>query len=230
MKNKLISIVIIFVLNNDLSAQNINIGIFVGKDFYSIKELDKGFNLYDLTKAEINRQSFFDPIIAGLDFEVNLNKNYKVELFAEAAYLKYNVSYSRNYPELLNPFNIKTSVYSIDWARANLGISIISSFIKFSNIELSGGGGINYSIIAPVVSDKFLYETLRDKFTELDVSKDIKLKSSIGGHLQANLGYNIKPLNLIPSIEIKYLFTSEGRYEEPSKFFTLKMKILYSFW
>lgn len=229
MKNQFLSIVLFFALNISLSAQRINIGIFVGKDFYSIKELNTSFNLYDLTKAEINRKSFSDPLIAGLDFEVNLNKNYRVELFAEAAYLKYNITYSRNYPELLNPFNIKTSVYSIDWARANFGVSIISSFINFRNIELSGGGGINYSIIAPVVSDKFLYETLRDKFVELDVSNDIKLKGSIGGHLQANLGYNIKPLNLIPSIELKYLFTSEGRYEEPSKFFTLKIKVLYSF-
>lgn len=229
MKNQFLSIVLFFALNISLSAQRINIGIFVGKDFYSIKELNTSFNLYDLTKAEINRKSFSDPLIAGLDFEVNLNKNYRVELFAEAAYLKYNITYSRNYPELLNPFNIKTSVYSIDWARANFGVSIISSFINFRNIELSGGGGINYSIIAPVVSDKFLYETLRDKFVELDVSNDIKLKGSIGGHLQANLGYNIKPLNLIPSIELKYLFTSEGRYEEPSKFFTLKKKVLYSF-
>jgi hypothetical protein len=228
-KNQFLSIVLFFALNISLSAQRINIGIFVGKDFYSIKELNTSFNLYDLTKAEINRKSFSDPLIAGLDFEVNLNKNYRVELFAEAAYLKYNITYSRNYPELLNPFNIKTSVYSIDWARANFGVSIISSFINFRNIELSGGGGINYSIIAPVVSDKFLYETLRDKFVELDVSNDIKLKGSIGGHLQANLGYNIKPLNLIPSIELKYLFTSEGRYEEPSKFFTLKIKVLYSF-
>lgn len=229
MKNQFLSIVLFFALNISLSAQRINIGIFVGKDFYSIKELNTSFNLYDLTKAEIDRKSFSDPLIAGLDFEVNLNKNYRVELFAEAAYLKYNITYSRNYPELLNPFNIKTSVYSIDWARANFGVSIISSFINFRNIELSGGGGINYSIIAPVVSDKFLYETLRDKFVELDVSNDIKLKGSIGGHLQANLGYNIKPLNLIPSIELKYLFTSEGRYEEPSKFFTLKIKVLYSF-
>jgi hypothetical protein len=228
-KNQFLSIVLFFALNISLSAQRINIGIFVGKDFYSIKELNTSFNLYDLTKAEIDRKSFSDPLIAGLDFEVNLNKNYRVELFAEAAYLKYNITYSRNYPELLNPFNIKTSVYSIDWARANFGVSIISSFINFRNIELSGGGGINYSIIAPVVSDKFLYETLRDKFVELDVSNDIKLKGSIGGHLQANLGYNIKPLNLIPSIELKYLFTSEGRYEEPSKFFTLKIKVLYSF-
>lgn len=229
MKNQFLSIVLFFALNISLSAQRINIGIFVGKDFYSIKELNTSFNLYDLTKAEINRKSFSDPLIAGLDFEVNLNKNYRVELFAEAAYLKYNITYSRNYPEPLDPFNIKTSIYSIDWARANLGISVISSFVKFSNIELSGGGGINYSIIAPVVSDKFLYETLRDKFVELDVSNDIKLKGSIGGHLQANLGYNIQSVNLIPSIEIKYLFTSEGRYEEPSKFFTLKIKVLYSF-
>ena len=152
-----------------------------------------------------------------------------MDFSAEAAYLKYKLYYSRNYPTIYDPFNIKTSSYKVEWARIAFLTTLEKILFSSQITELYVGLGSGLHIVAPVVSDKFLANTLIDKFMELDPSTDIKLRSSFGGHFL--LGFNFKlpsiPVNFF--LEGKYTIMPEGDYEEPNTFFTLSSGILYSF-
>ena len=210
-------------------AQGLDFSIYGGKDFCKIKELRCDFQLMDMTEASINREGFKNPWILGIDLGINFSKGFKVDLSAEAAYLKYKLYYSRNYPTVYNPFNIKTSSYKVEWARIAFLTTLEKILFSSQITELYVGLGSGLHIVAPVVSDKFLFNTLIDKFMELDPSTDVNLKSKFGGHVI--FGFQVNPLSnpIKFKLEGKYTIMPEGDYEEPNTFFTVYLGILYSF-
>lgn len=210
---------LLVILFNKLFAQNFGIQLLAGNDFYKINSLTKEFNLFDLTKAKVVRDEFKNP----LSGEVNLfyeTINWGTSFSIDAAYTTYNVSYSRNYPQPLDPFYIKTSKYKIDFARATLSMNYFWKFNFLRNMNILVGGGPAFFITAPVVSDKFIYDTIKDKMSELDFSSDIKIKNSLGAVIFSGMKFKLfNHFGLMTSI--KYLMTSKGKYEEPYNFIAI---------
>jgi len=78
-----------------LYALGLELGIYGGKDYYTIPHLKKGFVLADLTQASVERDGFQDPIMLGAVFRFNLIGGYAVSVRGEAVYLNYHVVYAR---------------------------------------------------------------------------------------------------------------------------------------
>lgn len=211
---KSIFIIIIFSLSlNEINAQNFGIQFLAGNDFYKINSLEKGFNLSDLTKANIKRESFSNPISVELSLVYN-NITWGITLSIDAAYTNYNVLYSRNYPQPFDPFYIKTSEYKVDFLRATVSLNYLKYISLTSKLKLFIGGGLGVFITAPIVSDKFIFNTLKDNHSELNLSNDIKLRYSIGAVLQIGIKYSLfSPVDIL--LSAKYFITSKGEFEEP---------------
>lgn len=215
MKTIILSIFILISLI-DIKAQNFEIQFLAGGDIYKINSMEKGFNLLDLTKANIKREGFSNPISAELNLVYD-RINWNLTLSLDAAYTNYDVTYTRNVPQLFDPFYIKTSKYKIDFARAAASLIYSKYFPITSRLNLFIGGGPTFFITAPVVSDKFIINTLKDKFSELDLSDDIKLRYSFGAVVQSGIKFQLfNPIDLL--LTAKYFVTSKGEYEEPYSF------------
>ncbi len=210
-------------------AAELNLGVYGGKDFYRIEDMNRGFNLIDLTEASINRTGFENPWMLGIDFDFSLGKGFSLSLAAEGVYLLYDVTYTVNFPLPQDPFNKETSYYDVEWARFAFQLNLRKNLFTtdFFDLYLGLGGGLH--MIAPVVSDKFLMMTLKDKFDEFDPSTDVSLDTKFGGN--AGLGFLIHPFSfpLKFRVEGKYTMMPAGDYEEPDAFFSILAGIVYGF-
>lgn len=91
------------------------------------------------------------------------------------------------------------------------------------------GFGAGLFIFAPVVSDRFIHNTLLDKFQELDFSKDIKLRYSPGGQLISGLSINPNKFPTNFKVTFRYSITTKGDYEEPYSFLSIYLNLNYIF-
>ena len=212
-----------------ISAQSYEIGISVGKDIYEISNLSKGFQLQDLTEAKLSRTGFSNPVSFGLNFGYNSSKKYAINFEADFNYLEYDVDYTRNVPQLTDPFYIKTTNYKVPWAR--LGTMLSFNYVPYSlnGFDLFVGGGLGLQIFAPAVSDKFIYETLLNKLSELDTSTDIDLNYSFSQKINAGFKYRIDKTNINITFLSSYTFVNNAVYEAPSDFLGIKLLVNYLF-
>jgi len=227
MKKIIYTIVIVF-LYFPLNGQSYEINISLGSDFYKIKKLSEGFNLVDLTEAKIIRDGFSNPLAYGVGVNYSSSKNYTISFEVDFNYLEYLVKYSRNYPQLTNPFFIKTSNYNIPWVRLGVFVNIDYNIISYRDIEFLLGGGVGLHIFSPVVSAEFLYDTLLDKLIELDVSDDIRLGVFLSQKIRAGIKYKIINSNFNISAISSYSFINNPEYEAPSNYFGIKINIGYA--
>ena len=214
-------LVILFFLTSPLFSLGFDFGVYGGKDFYKISEMQKNFQLADLTAASVEREGVQNPWMFGANFRLNFIGGISLETTAEAAYAKYKVIYSI-------PSNPSTDEYDITWTRIAVLATLEKNLFSAPTTELYGGIGGGLHMVTPVVSDKFLINTLKDKSAELDVSEDINLESKFGGH--ALVGFQFHP-PLTPikfKLEGKYIILPKGDYEEPNSFFTVYLGIMYS--
>jgi len=222
-------IIIVFLLSTlPQIAADLTFGIYGGKDLYRIDDLERGFNLIDLTQASVSRTGFGNPWLFGVDLAYGLGKGFYFDFTAEGVYLKYDLNYTVSFPLPHDPFNKETNYYSVEWARFAFLLSLQKTVVTtdFFDFYLGVGGGLH--LIAPVVSDKFLMMTLKDKFDKFDPSTDVSLEQKIGGN--ASLGFVVHPFS-VPlkfKLEGKYTTMPPGDYEEPNSFFSVFAGIIYS--
>ena len=211
------------------SGIGFNLGIYGGKDFYSISEMSREFRLMDLTEASIRREGFKNPWILGVNAQLNFILGWSLNLSAEGTVRKYSVRYSRNYPVPNDPNNIKTSEYEVSWGRVAILATLKKNLLVLPTFKIYSGLGAGIHLIAPVVSDKFLVNTLADKSVELDPSADVELESRFGGQLLVGAQFSppLSPLKF--KLDAKYLLTSTGDYEEPTHFLNLTLGIMFGF-
>ncbi len=224
---RLIVVVIFSLFLENALALGFHFGLHGGKDLYSISSMDKGFQLADLTEARVEREGFSNPWLAGVDLEFDMLLGFKIEASAEAAYRSYKVIYTRNDPQLTDPLHKLVSEYDVQFIRAGLTGSAKINLLPLPVVQVYAGAGAGLHLTAPLVSDKFIMGTLMDKAAELDPSKDVKVKSRLGGHLL--VGVNVHPpmFPLRFALEGKYFFLPSGDYEEPSKFANVVLKIFF---
>ncbi len=211
------------------TSRGIDFGLHIGKDFYTIPNMAKGFHLadVDLTAAYIEREGFTNPWILGLDLQFKLPGGLRLKASAEGTYLQYHVLYIRNQPKPGDPLYKETSEYEVTWARAALLGTITKDLLPLPIFRFYAGAGGGVHLVAPVVSDKFLINTLTDKFAELDPTTDVKIDPRFGFHLVLGLAIHppALPLNIV--VEGKYSFLPRGEYEEPHRFATVVLKMLF---
>jgi len=230
MKKKIIFTVLFLLLNLiPLFAQSLEVGLSAGKDFYKITDLSAGFNLQDLTEAKLFRKGFENPMALGIALTYNSVDNYSIGFEGDFNYLEYDVEYTRNVPKLTNPFYIKTTNYKVPWAR--LGAMLVVDYIpySFSGVDFLIGGGLGLQIFAPAVSDKFIYKTLLNKVTELDISKDIDLNFSFSQKINAGFKYKIDKTNIGIAFITSYTFVNNAKDEAPDNFISIKLQLSYLF-
>lgn len=223
----IIAILVLLWVNTLVNAQPYQIGISVGKDFYAIPNMSVGFNLQDLTEAELSRTGFQNPLSLGINFGYNPNKKYSIIIDADFNYLEYDVVYTRNVPELFNPGNIEITDYKIPWARFATMLSL--NYIPYSvgGFDFFVGGGLGFQVFAPAVSDKFILETLLDKLSQLNISTEIDLNYSFSQKINVGIKYNIDSSNFNVAITTSYVFVNNAVYEAPNKFLTMKLFVNY---
>ena len=219
----------VFLIGKSVNGQSYEIGISVGKDFYSISNLSTGFNLQDLTEAKLSRTGFENPMSFGINLGYNSNKNYSIIFESSFNYLEYDVEYIRKVPKLIDPFYIKTTNYKVPWAR--LGTMFTFNYIPYSvsGLDFFIGGGLGLQIFAPAVSDEFIYKTLLNKLSELDISSDIDLNYSFSQKINAGIKYNINNSYFNIAFISSYTFVNNAVYEAPDNFFTMKLFVNYLF-
>jgi hypothetical protein len=230
LKEKIIfGLIVLFLFSSESFATEFGVGIHGGKDFYSISNLKTGFRLLDLTEASVSRDGFANPWVVGVSFSFKINRNWKMRINGDVVLVKYEVLFTRNYPTLYDPFYIKTSEYKIDWGRAAILGTVERDWQISDHFYVFGGTGGGLYILAPVVSDKFLVNTLLDKFMELDISKDIEMSYKLGAHALLGLEAVTFSDKVSFRIEGRYSFMSEGKYEEPTRFFSVFSGIIFNF-
>ncbi len=211
-----------------VTGQSYEINISLGSDFYQINDASTGFELADLTAAKIDREGFSNPIILGIGVSYLFSKKYIFSIEAEINYLEYLVKYSRNYPQLTNPLYIKTSKYDVPWARLGTSVNLDYIVSTYKDVKLLLGGGLGLNIFSPAVSSDFLYETLLNKLSELDISDDISLGVFISPKLRTGIKYKIRNSKFIVSLFSNYSFVFNSEYEAPDSYMNLKMNIGYA--
>ncbi len=228
-KKIVFTFLVLFTCFSYLPAQSFEVGVSVGKDFYEIPDLSTGFNLQDLTKAQLSRKGFSNPIAYGLQLTYHSANNFSFGLESSFNYLEYNVKYTRNVPKLIDPFYIKTTNYKIPWAR--LGTMLVFNYIPYSisNVDFIIGGGLGLQIFAPAVSDKFIYKTLLNKLSDLDISKDIELNYSFSQKINAGIKYGISKTNINVSLITSYTFVNNPKDEAPDNFLGMEIRLSYLF-
>ncbi len=169
MRKGICKLLVLLFLPISIIGQSYEISISLGSDFYQINDASAGFELADLTVAKIDREGFSNPIILGVGVSSLFSQNYIFSIEAEINYLEYLVKYSRNYPQLTNPLYIKTSKYDVPWARLGTSVNLDYIVTTFKDVKLLLGGGLGLNIFSPAVSSDFLYETLLNKVSELDI-------------------------------------------------------------
>jgi len=230
LKEKIIlGLIALLLLSSGLFATEFGLGIHGGKDFYSISNLKTGFRLLDLTEASVSRDGFANPWLVGVSLTFKINRNWKMRINGDVVLVKYDVLFTRNYPTLYDPFYIKTSEYKIEWGRAAVLGTVERNWHISEHFYFLGGAGGGLYVLAPVVSDKFIVNTLYDKFMELDISKDIEMSYKFGAHILLGMEAVTFGDKVSFRVEGRYSFMSEGKYEEPTRFFSVFSGIIFNF-
>lgn len=215
---KVILITSLFVLTQTAVAQfSINFG--VGKDFYTIEAIEnKEFSLWDGTPALVERDEISNPFYANLQLEYQ-SGSLIYGLALAGAYQKYHMKYY--YSELRvppHPTDNKTEE-DVIWARIEINPVLLYEIELNKSLAFDFGIGGGLQIMAPVVSDKFIYETTLNKALDLDFTDEVELAYLFNGKAIARAKFKITS-NFSLGAEANYLMVQKGDYEQPSNFFT----------
>jgi len=132
-----------------------------------------------------------------------------------------------NYPTIDDPLHIKTDSYDVPWGRASAILTVEKNLISLPTFSFYGGFGGGMHWVAPVVSDKFLFDTLLNKTLELDPSTDVELQQVFAVHGLVGLSFRMPLMPIKFSFEGKYTVMPQGSYEEPSQFFSIYFILSY---
>ena len=227
---------ILFSLTVSARAQfglGIGLGIHGGMDRYEIPALDRSVKLADLTQVGVVREGFKNPVMGGVDLFINTLPVIDLQVSVDASKMTYPVRYIR--PNLYNPFKKDTTNYDVPFGRLGVYVSIKKNLVAFPpvlhTLSIYVGGGVGAHFIAPVVSEKYVFDHLKTAAEDLNtdeiLKEDIKKNMVYGWHLLIGLRLKVPILPFQIFGEGKMTFVPEGKYEQPSKFPSLYAGIAY---
>jgi len=223
---KSITIFFLFLFaSNILFAQSFSISATAGVDNYTIPSVDQNFNLSDGTLSFLTRDEVANPVNFGLQLRIKKQK-FTYGIDANLTYKEYNVRYGNLENIILPPFQtgldtLYDNNYTVPWVRAELNLFLLYDIFTLNGFTLSGGVGGGLQIVAPVVSDSFIENTLLTKLEHLDVSTDVSPEYLGNGKIIAELKYNISD-HISAGVDADYLFLQKGKAEQPESFAVIK--------
>lgn len=213
----------------------IGIGVHGGTDRITIPARERSVKLMDLSQVSFIRDEVKNPIMGGIDLFINTLPIIDLQVSVDGSKTTYPVQYIRPNPTVLNPLNQDTTRYDVPFGRVGIYFSVKKNLIAIppilKTITIYAGIGAGAHYIAPLVSEKFIYDHLKTKAEELDaegvLKEDIAKEVIYGGH--ALLGLRLK-LPLFP-IQVfgegKLTVVPAGKYEQPSKFISVYAGLAY---
>jgi len=233
-----LSIVLLGSFVSNSQAQfglGIGIGIHGGMDRFTVPALERSVKLMDLTQVSIIREEAKNPMMGGIDLFINTLPLIDLQVSVDGSKTTYPLEYIRPNPTVLNPLNQDTTRYDVPFGRLGIYVSVKKNLIAIppilKTITLYAGIGAGAHYIAPLVSEKYVYDHLKTKAEELDaegiLKEDIAKEIIYGGH--ALLGLRLK-LPIFP-IQVfgegKVTIVPAGKYEQPSRFFSIYAGLAY---
>ena len=122
-----------------------------------------------------------------------------------------------------------TNSYNLTWGRISFLLSLKKSIITTTHTETYVGGGGDFHLIAPVVSQQYLEDTLESAYIPFSPHSDLGLEHRFGPHVLLGVHVSPFPTGIRFTMEGKYSWIPPGKYEEPHNLFSLYGGILYSF-
>ncbi len=211
----------------------IGVGIHGGLDRFEIPSLDRSFKLADLTQVGVVREGFQNPKMAGLDLFVNTLPVIDLQISVDASKMTYPLLYIR--PNLYNPLQSDTTHYDVPFGRLGVYVSVKKNLIVFppilKTLAVYVGGGVGAHYIAPVVSEKYILDHLKNAAEDLNtdeiLKEDIKKNMTYGWHLLVGIRLKVPILPVQVFGEGKMNFVPQGKYDQPSKFPSLYAGLAY---
>lgn len=199
-------------------------GLHGGLDTYTVSSFDRNFDFLG-SQVYLKRDEIKPPFMFGAHFYSDLLPIVDLELSADAALRKYDITYINAVPD--------TTREEVTFARLSLCGTLKKTLIKIppvlSVVSLYAGLGGGVHLISPVISKALILDKLSgpsDVLTPEDVLEDM---TKLGGH--ALVGLKIKPpaFPLALNLDGKYTVTEGAEYEEPDGFFSTYLGLSFGF-
>ncbi|NOY78090.1 MAG: hypothetical protein GXO76_09505 [Calditrichaeota bacterium] len=225
-----------FVSNSQAQfGLGIGIGIHGGTDRFTIPSLERSVKLMDLTQVSVIREEVKNPIMGGIDLFINTLPIIDLQISVDGSKTTYPLKYIRPNPTVLNPLNQDTTRYDVPFGRVGLYVSVKKNLIAIppilKTITLYAGLGAGAHYIAPLVSEKYIYDHLKTKAENLDaegiLKDDIAKEIIYGGHALVGLRLKVPIFPIQVFGEGKLTIVPAGKYEQPSKFFSVYAGLAY---
>lgn len=225
-----------FVSNSQAQfGLGVGVGVHGGMDRFTVPALERSVKLMDLTQVSVIRQEVKNPIMGGIDIFINTLPFIDFQISVDGSKITYPLMYIRPNPTMMNPLNQDTTRYDVPFGRVGVYLTIKKNLIAIppilKTITIYAGVGAGAHYIAPLVSEKFIYDHLKTKAEELDaegiLKQDIAKEMVYGGHALLGLRLKLPILPIQVFGEGKLTIVPAGKYEQPSKFLSIYAGLAY---
>ena len=233
-----LSIILLGVFVSNSQAQfglGVGVGIHGGMDRFTIPSLNRSVKLMDLTEVSVIREEVKNPVMGGIDIFINTLPFIDFQVSVDGSKITYPLKYIRPNPTIMNPLNQDTTKYDVPFGRLGIYVSVKKNLIAIppilKTITLYAGIGAGAHYIAPLVSEKYIYDHLKSKAENLDaegiLKEDIAKEMVYGGHALMGLRLKLPVFPIQVFGEGKLTIVPAGKYEQPSKFFSVYAGLAY---
>jgi len=227
-------LILFFLMFGFVYAQKITLGIGAGMDFYTIKGQSSNFYLSDATPSFLEREEVSNPFSVTAELKIK-HENIAYGGNIDVVYKEYNVAFNKYLSQVINPIiglmgtDTVTTNTQAPWLRAGLNVFVLYNLLKRKAFVFRLGGGLGLQIVAPIVTEKFLVETVENKLQTFDPTTDVDPEVLKNFELRLEADYALSERwNLCGTIE--FLFVQKGKYDEPSSFPVFKAVLSYAIW
>lgn len=204
----------------------ITIGAHGGMDMVTIDSYGRDFALGSDT-VRLERDEISNPMLIGGKISLDLLPVIDLEVGADFAWKQYHYLYD------VPPFPQYSDSGDITFARINVNFTVKRTFLSFPPavkvFSVYGGLGGDLQFITPVLCEEVILDNLTTANTEMDAVKLIEKGTKYGFHILA--GIKIKPPVMPVGVDmnVKYILSSKGDYEEPGSFSSVYGGLFVSF-
>ncbi len=224
MKKYLILLTVMLTFFAKSESSLITIGAHGGMDMVTIESYEKSFELESQEMVTFKRDEISNPMLIGGKVSLDLLPVIDLEVGADFAWKEYHWRYV-------------TPIYSdngdVSFARINVNFTVKRTFLSFPPavkvFSVYGGLGGDLQFITPVLCEDLILEKLKTAEAVMDTEELIKRGTKSGFHILA--GIKIKPpvMPVGVDVNVKYILSSKGDYEEPESFSSVYGGLFVSF-
>ena len=202
----------------------ITIGAHGGMDMVTIESYEKSFELESQEMVTFKRDEISNPMLIGGKVSLDLLPIIDLEVGADFAWKEYHWRYV-------------TPIYSdngdVTFARINVNFTVKRTFLSFPPavkvFSVYGGLGGDLQFITPVLCEKLIVENLETASEKMDAVELVKKGTKSGFHILAGVKFKPPVMPVGVDVNVKYILSSKGDYEEPGSFSSVYGGLFVSF-